>query len=150
MTWCHPCPGSVLGDRYGQRILSGHPDWHNGIDFKHCAGFPVVAPVDCVVIGGTTWDGKPAAETHTPNGNSVILEGGGVRIALLHLERKMPLALGQHLRSGEVVGVVGNTGFSFGPHLHMSVTDLTWHYLDPLSLSELAAVILTTPGAPTC
>lgn len=149
MNWCHPVPGSVLGDRYGQRILNGHPDWHNGIDFKHCEGFPVVAPVDCTVIGGTAWDGLPPETTKTPNGNSVILEGGGYRFAMLHMEHKTPLHIGQRLQGGGVLGAVGNTGFSFGPHCHMSVTDLAWHYLDPLSVPELAAVILPREN-PAC
>ena len=145
MTWCHPCPGSELGDRYGQRILNGHPDWHNGVDFKKCAGMPVVAPCDGELIGETEWDGKPPAQTTTPNGNSLILEGNGLRFAFLHMERKTAHK-GQHVKAGDVLGVVGNTGFSFGPHLHLSVTDLHWHYLDPLS-TPLGAIVEPPPVA---
>lgn len=73
-------------------------------------------------------------------GNYVVLESGGVFIALCHLKRgSVCVRPGQRVRSGEVVGACGNSGNSTEPHLHVQAMDSQ----DP---SRAAGSPITFPG----
>jgi Peptidase family M23 len=86
-------------------------------------GLPVIAPCNGVVIAAV--DGLPdmpvpeVDETHLA-GNHVILRCGGLDILLGHFHQgSVRVAVGQSLRTGDAVAVVGNSGSSSEPHLHI-------------------------------
>ena len=87
---------------------------HKGVDFKTPVGTAVHATFDGTVER-KNWNFRG-------NGNSVEIHesGGQGRNALyLHLsEIPRTLAIGQHVKKGEVIARSGNTGHSFAPHLH--------------------------------
>lgn len=113
----HPSVWPVRGwmtSRFGYRN-SPHGEGrrlHAGIDIAASRGTVVVAPSDAHVV----WAGY-----HSAYGNLVILDHGyGLSSKYAHLSR-VHVRVGQRLASGDLVGRVGSTGRSTGPHLHFEV-----------------------------
>ena len=85
---------------------------HEGTDIAAPQGTPVWAPNRGVVA----WTGPL-----TIRGNVVILDHGfGVFTAFYHLDR-IDVASGDEVVAGDVIGTIGSTGLSTGPHLHWEV-----------------------------
>jgi murein DD-endopeptidase MepM/ murein hydrolase activator NlpD len=83
--------------------------YHAGQDLGADKGVPVMAPMTSTVV---------LAEPLDVRGNAMILDHGlGVLTGFWHLSR-IDVAVGQTVGRGEVVGLVGNSGLSTGPHLH--------------------------------
>lgn len=83
--------------------------YHTGQDFAANTGTPVYAVADGTILGGM---GFPAA------GTSLVLSfGQSEEAAYWHLSSTNVVA-GQKVKAGDKIGEVGNTGNSFGPHLH--------------------------------
>ncbi|MGP7794942.1 M23 family metallopeptidase [Sphingomonas sp. CLY1604] len=120
-----PATGRISGLFGAQRIYRGEPgSYHSGIDIARPTGTPVAAPADGVVI-------LAADHPFTLEGNLLMIDHGhGLNSAFLHLSR-IDVAVGDHVRQGQVIGAVGASGRATGPHLHWS---LRWHdaRLDPL------------------
>lgn len=90
------------------------PDYyHRGLDYASPTGSPVVAPADgTVALVGTVSAGFRV------HGNTVGIDHGqGVTSILLHLN-SIKVKEGDFVTAGQVVGTVGSTGASTGPHLH--------------------------------
>jgi len=91
---------------------SSDSETHLGLDIQGMFGAPVHAPADGVVI---------FAGRKSDYGNLIILDhGNGVTTRLGHLSR-IRATLGRAVTKGEVVGYVGMTGRTTGPHLHYEV-----------------------------
>jgi murein DD-endopeptidase MepM/ murein hydrolase activator NlpD len=83
--------------------------YHTGQDFGADAGTPVMAPITGTVV---------LAEPLQVRGQAIILDHGlGVLTAYWHLSQ-IDVTVGQLVAKGEIIGLVGNTGLSTGPHLH--------------------------------
>lgn len=83
--------------------------YHAGHDFSADAGAPVLAPSTGTVV---------LAEPLQVRGKAVILDHGlGVFSGYWHLS-KIKVTVGQRVGQGEVIGLVGSSGLSTGPHLH--------------------------------
>jgi hypothetical protein len=98
--------------------------FHSGIDIARPTGTVVLAPADGVVV-------LVADHPFTMEGNLLMLDHGmGLGSAFLHLSR-IDVHLGDHIRQGQPIGLVGMTGRVTGPHLHWS---LRWQdaRLDPM------------------
>lgn len=90
-------------------------DFHSGIDLPAAAGTPVLSPVD-----GTVTAVGPAL---TGYGIVVFVQDIEGRTHLFaHTQEGLHPAVGTVVRRGDVLGQVGSTGASTGPHLHYSVT----------------------------
>ena len=102
---------SIFGS---QRILNGVPkNPHNGIDIAVPTGTPVKAMSDGEVI--------LSADDFYYAGNFIILDHGqGLNSMYLHLNESL-VKKGQFVKKGEIIGKVGTTGRSTGPHLHWTV-----------------------------
>ncbi|MEO6722301.1 MAG: peptidoglycan DD-metalloendopeptidase family protein [Ferruginibacter sp.] len=103
-----------IASGYGYRIhpIYGIPKMHNGLDFTATQGTPVYATGD-----GTIKE----AEFGSGFGNSIIINHGyGYETLYGHLVR-MKVRPGQRVKRGEVIGWVGSTGASTGPHCHYEV-----------------------------
>ena len=82
---------------------------HNGLDFKASYGAPIFAATDGVV----TYAGRKGGF-----GNYVKLQhGGGIATGYAHMSR-IAVNSGGRVRRGQIIGYVGSTGLSTGPHLH--------------------------------
>jgi murein DD-endopeptidase MepM/ murein hydrolase activator NlpD len=122
-----PVDGGRLTSVFGsQRVLNGVPKSpHNGLDIAAPKGTPVHAMADGVV--------QIAGDNFYYNGNFVLLDHGqGLNSVYLHM-RKLNVKTGQKVKKGDVLGWVGTTGRSTGPHLHWGVQ---WYKkrIDPQSL----------------
>lgn len=82
---------------------------HSGMDFRARHGTPIVAVTDGRVSSAGRAGGC---------GIAVRLDhGGGLSTRYCHMSR-MAVRSGQEVRRGQVIGYVGSTGLSTGPHLH--------------------------------
>ena len=105
-----PVPGAVTSN-FGMRRhpILGYRRMHAGIDFKARYGTPIVAVSDGRVSSAGRSGGC---------GIAVRLEhGGGLSTRYCHMSR-MAVASGMQVRRGQVIGYVGSSGLSTGPHLH--------------------------------
>lgn len=121
-----PVTGRISTLFGSQRIYANGEagSYHSGIDIARPTGTVVLAPADGVVV-------LVADYPFTLEGNLLMLDHGmGLGSAFLHLSR-IDVRVGDHVRQGEPIGLVGMTGRATGPHLHWS---LRWQdaRLDPL------------------
>jgi murein DD-endopeptidase MepM/ murein hydrolase activator NlpD len=106
-----PVGGSVT-DRYGWRILNGVRDFHTGIDIAAPMGTRIRAPK----AGRVVWVGWRRGL----GGTVEIEHEQGFSTVYAHLSY-YATEVGRRVEEGEVVGFVGSTGFSTGPHLHYEI-----------------------------
>jgi murein DD-endopeptidase MepM/ murein hydrolase activator NlpD len=91
---------------------NGAPEHHDGMDIGSPPGTPVEAPAAGSVV---------EASSQGDFGKHVMLDhGNGVRSLYGHLKR-VDVKVGQRVAKGQVIGLVGSTGRSTGPHLHYEV-----------------------------
>jgi murein DD-endopeptidase MepM/ murein hydrolase activator NlpD len=103
---------------------------HLGVDLKAELGTNIVAPNDgkVIIADGTS--------LHPNYGNVIVIQhNNGLRSFYAHLD-SFKVAVGDRVKQGDVIGQVGVTGKSTGPHLHMEVI-LDKTHLDPLNFITL-------------
>lgn len=151
-----PVIGGHITSGFGMRRhpILGYSRLHAGIDFGAAYGSPIYAVSDGTVS---------FAGWHGGHGNYVRLEhGGGFGTGYGHMSR-IAVAPGTHVRAGQVIGYVGSTGLSTGPHLHyelyrngapvdpMTVSFTVINRVDPAELAaykaRLTQMKAITPGA---
>ncbi|MFO1254676.1 MAG: M23 family metallopeptidase [Sphingomonadaceae bacterium] len=110
----NPLENAALTSSYGMRIhpVLGGRRAHKGVDLAQPAGTPVYATADGVIS---------KAEWFSSYGLFISLEhGGNIQTRYGHLSR-LNVAAGQQVHKGDLIGYVGSTGRSTGPHLHYEV-----------------------------
>jgi murein DD-endopeptidase MepM/ murein hydrolase activator NlpD len=108
-----PVAGRVSSS-FGMRMhpLLGFLRMHKGIDIGAPWGSPIRAAMDGIVA---------SAGRNAGYGNFVkLLHDGGLATGYGHMSR-MAVAPGSRVQAGQVIGYVGSTGLSTGPHLHWEV-----------------------------
>jgi murein DD-endopeptidase MepM/ murein hydrolase activator NlpD len=116
----NPCPGAYISSTFGYRDFdSSH---HNGLDLAAAEGTPTyAADAGTVVIAG--WSNSA--------GNWVVINhGNGIVTKYMH-HSAITVVAGQTVTKGQQIGYVGNTGNSFGAHLHFQV-EVNGTAVDPL------------------
>ncbi len=114
----------LYGNGFGWRKdpFTGMRDFHQGVDIVASPGSRVVAPADGVVMQVGPNGGL---------GNSILISHGyGLMTRYGHLQA-FNVKAGQKVRRGDVIGFVGSTGRSTGPHLHYEVV-LHQRNVDPV------------------
>jgi murein DD-endopeptidase MepM/ murein hydrolase activator NlpD len=109
---------------FGRRVspFTGKDTMHGGVDITAPLRTPVVAPA----AGTVAFAGHEAGL-----GNTVTISHGyGMRTIYGHMD-KVRVKTGQNLRRGELIGWVGNSGLSTGPHLHYEI-EVSGVAVDPL------------------
>ncbi|MBO1299552.1 MULTISPECIES: lysozyme family protein [unclassified Enterococcus] len=115
---------------FGTRVLGGVQEFHRGIDFGHPQGTPIKAIADGVVI---------ASEYHYSWGNYVRIEHANGYCSLYAHNVSNNVKVGDQVKQGDIIGHVGNTGNSFGAHLHLEIS--TSRDLSIASLLDPAEVL---------
>ena len=119
-----PLRSRALSDRYGMRTdpFSKKKAFHGGLDFKAKRGTPVYAPADGIVrIASRKYGFGLLVELQHGRGffpgkkKSVRY-----RTRFAHLS-KIEVRRGQKIKRGDLIGLVGSTGRSTGPHLHYEI-----------------------------
>ncbi len=104
--------------------ILGYVRMHSGVDFGAPYGSPIYAASDGVVAYAAHKGGY---------GNFVqVNHGGGLATGYGHMSR-FAIALGQRVRQGQIIGYVGSSGLSTGPHLHYELYQ-NGHPINPLSI----------------
>lgn len=102
-----------VSSNYGYRVhpIAGYRKMHQGMDFAASTGTPIIAPADGVVVEARRWGGY---------GNWIrVRHSNGLETGYAHLSRfASGMRAGQRITQGQVIGYVGSTGNSTGPHLH--------------------------------
>ena len=110
--WVNPCPSyyGVTNEFAWAGAWDGN--YHNGIDLGAASGAPIVSsgPGTVTFVG---WYGT--------GGNAVIVShGNGIRTIYMHMSSQAA-TVGQQVSAGDLIGYVGSTGYSTGPHLHFQI-----------------------------
>jgi murein DD-endopeptidase MepM/ murein hydrolase activator NlpD len=126
-TYKWPLPGYSAGDTFGWRL---HPilnvnKWHAGEDIGAPSGTPILAADSGTVITANSGNYGGGYGNYV-----VISHGNGVTTLYAH-QSAIAVSLGQSVTQGSVIGYVGSTGLSTGPHLHFEVR-VTGVATDPL------------------
>ncbi|MEW6226501.1 MAG: peptidoglycan DD-metalloendopeptidase family protein [Bacillota bacterium] len=116
-----PCPGDVRSP-FGYRAdpFTGAKRFHTGVDIANQEGTPVRAAASGIVVW-TGWAGD--------YGKRVVVDHGSFRTAYAHLGQIL-VRPGREVKGGDVIGLMGSTGRSTGPHLHFEVI-VNGRYIDP-------------------
>jgi len=111
-----PIDGARLSSRFGTRKhpILGYRRAHKGVDFAASRGTPIKAAGDGVV---------ERADRYGSFGNYIrIRHANGYKTAYAHLKGfRRGVRKGKRVRQGDIIGYVGTTGRSTGPHLHYEV-----------------------------
>ena len=109
-----PIANAPLVSRYGFRIdpISGNVGFHPGIDISAPQGTPIRASAAGTVVVAGSQGGY---------GNAVILDHGDSLSTLYGHMVSVGVKPGQQVAAGDVIGFVGSTGISTGPHVHFEV-----------------------------
>ena len=125
-----PVDNAIITGVYGsQRILNGIPKWpHYGLDFAQKKGTPIKAMNNGIV----TLAEKDIFYT----GATLIFDHGhGISTLYMHMD-KIFVHIGDHVKRGDIIGTVGSSGRSTGPHLDVR---LNWFgtRLDPATILNI-------------
>ena len=91
---------------------------HNGLDFRASVGTPVMAALTGTVEGTGNTDATRGCYSY---GKWVLLKhGNGLSTLYAHLS-EIKVSEGEQVKTGQVIGFSGNTGYATGPHLHFTV-----------------------------
>ena len=121
-----PVDGIISGVYGSQRILNGKPKWpHYGIDIAAKQGTEIKASGSGIVT-------MSESDLYYTGGTIIMDHGHGISTIYSHLEKLM-VKVGDKIEQGEIIGTVGSTGRSTGPHLDFRVN---WFQtrLDPMSI----------------
>ena len=109
-----PIKKGWMSSRFGRRTdpFSGHVAWHAGVDFAGKDGSDIVA----VASGVVTWSGERYGY-----GNLVeINHGNGFKTRYGHCKESL-VKVGDVVKKGQIVALMGSSGRSTGPHVHFEV-----------------------------
>jgi murein DD-endopeptidase MepM/ murein hydrolase activator NlpD len=136
-----PVSTGYISSPFGERIdpFTGGDEFHEGIDFAA----PMGTPIHAVAAGVVTWAGPRGGY-----GNMVQIDhGDGYSTRYGHAE-KILVHVGETVRRGDVIALVGDTGRSTGPHVHFEVL-LHGREINPAAFIRLhaSATVLRTAAA---
>ena len=114
------------GFGYRRHPILGYSKMHTGVDWANRIGTPIVAAGNGTVIKAE-WDSGYGRRIEVQHNNGYVT-------AYSHLSRfGGGIAPGARVRQGQVIGYLGNTGLSTGPHLHYEVI-VNGHFVDPMKI----------------
>jgi murein DD-endopeptidase MepM/ murein hydrolase activator NlpD len=109
-----PVPGAPMTQRFGPSVdpFTGAGGFHPGVDFGAPTGTPIHAAGDGLVA---------FAGVESGYGNyTCINHGNGIATCYAH-QSLLLVKVGDQVKQGQVIGLIGSTGYSTGPHLHFEV-----------------------------
>ena len=123
--WVCPVPYYTLTSPFGMRVhpISGRWKMHNGVDLALPQGEPIYAAKS----------GKVTVTSYQAGGAGYyvsINHGDGFSSIYMHMTHYI-VAPGQYVNAGQVIGYVGSTGGSTGPHLHFGIA-YNGTYINPM------------------
>lgn len=125
--FCNPCPEGTLSSGFGYRDFDS--SFHKGIDLAASEGTPYYAAESGTVIYAT-YDGGYNGGA----GNWIVISHGNGLVTKYMHSSAVYVSVGEYVTRGQNIGAVGNTGDSYGAHLHFQVelngsAVSPWNYL---------------------
>lgn len=114
-TYIRPLPGYSPGSAYGWRM---HPIYH---EMRFHAGEDIGAPSGTPILAADSGMATVIADNGNGYGNYIMINHGGGRVTLYAHMSAFAISNGATVSQGQVIGYVGSTGNSTGPHLHFEV-----------------------------
>ena len=113
VTLCKPITGSyTITSRVGGRRLSGNYENHPGLDIAIATGTAIKASAGGIVTKAGWYGGY---------GKCIIIQStSNLNIIYGHCSA-INVSVGQRVAQGQIIGKVGSTGYSTGPHLHFEI-----------------------------
>jgi murein DD-endopeptidase MepM/ murein hydrolase activator NlpD len=123
----------------GPNCEASQPWFHDGLDLAAWPGGPVRATLTGTVTFAGADDAGPRCGEHQGYGLGVVIDNGNNwQVLFAHLA-EVEVVIGQQVEPDTIIGVVGDTGCTSGPHLHFSLKH-NGRLVDPLKyLPELGA-----------
>ena len=114
-------PKAEVSSHYGKRKdpIDGKMKFHRGVDVKAPKGTPIYAPADAEVY---------AADVSEGYGKHVKLRFNKEWYGKFAQMSEIKVVEGQRVRAGDVIGLVGSSGRSTGPHVHIEIFGPSTHY----------------------
>ena len=124
-----PTNGGTISSAYGGRTgpIAGGYDWHPGVDIAVDFGTPIYASA-MGTVEQAGWNGGYGRYVRLDHGN-------GYESAYGHMSG-IAVVPGQVVRKGEIIGFVGSSGYSTGPHVHFEVL-VDGSTIDPMYMLNL-------------
>ena len=122
--WLKPCSYTRVTSPFGYRWhpVTGEWSMHKGVDLNGAKGSPIYASRSGTVT---------IATYHKTAGNYVTINhGDGYSSVYMHMTHYV-VEVGDYVKAGEVIGYVGSTGRSTGPHLHFGIS-YNGSYVNPM------------------
>jgi murein DD-endopeptidase MepM/ murein hydrolase activator NlpD len=113
-TLYYPVASPHKSQGYGKATWTKQYSFHNGIDFSDSVGTPIIAAGDGRVLA-TGNNGKYAY------GKWIAIDHGNGLVTMYGHLSSQKVSKGTSVKRGDVIGLMGNTGFSTGPHVHFTV-----------------------------
>ena len=123
--WIRPCSYSYVSSSFGYRKhpVTGEWSMHKGVDLVAPKGTPIYASRSGYVT---------IATYHSTAGNYVTINHqDGYTSVYMHMTHDV-VSVGQYVKAGELIGYVGSTGRSTGPHLHFGIA-YKGEYVNPMN-----------------
>jgi murein DD-endopeptidase MepM/ murein hydrolase activator NlpD len=123
-----PIAEGILRSGFGYRRhpILGYSKMHTGVDWANRIGTPIVSAGNGTILKAE-WDSGYGRRIEVQHTNGYVT-------AYSHLSRfGGGMSPGARVRQGQVIGYLGNTGLSTGPHLHYEVI-VNGHFVDPMKI----------------
>lgn len=122
-----PIPGyKNITSKFGSRFhpILGYNKFHSGIDIPAPKNTLIIAVNGGLIIKATY---------NIAYGNYIMIDHGGGKVTLYAHMTKFFVKNGDKIKKGSIIGTVGSTGWSTGPHLHFEVIQ-NGEYINPMRL----------------
>ena len=132
----YPVNNHIITSPYGERVLQGKKQFHNGIDFISRDDNRVFSIADGIVVYDMDdYDHlKRWIDLKHSAGNYMIIQhhigNEDYYVRYLHLEYNLKQK-GESVKIGELIGKYGDYGISYGAHLHIDCYNIEWKQIDP-------------------
>jgi murein DD-endopeptidase MepM/ murein hydrolase activator NlpD len=145
MKICKPIELGVITSGFGERLLNGKKDFHFGIDIA-VVGNPPNIPIFAAKDGIIKWVDKTRVYSPKTGEGSFgcvvyVLGQDGWYSMYPHMDSiDTSSMIGVYVKAGTKLGIMGNTGYSFGQHLHYQerkTMDKSGESRNPIDIVEL-------------
>ncbi len=123
-----------ISSPYGERNLNGTIEFHKGVDFVGVNNKEIISPIHGVVKSSTMIIDKSNKTWQW--GNYIRIDSlDDYKLFFCHLSNRL-VDVGQMVNKGDIIGIEGNTGYSFGSHCHFEVRTKDNISINPINYLE--------------
>ncbi len=117
-----PVANPIITQRFGYTAFAAsgayNGNQHNGLDLGAPVGTPIYAPLSGRVRSVGNTDIVPGCYSW---GKWILIDHPNGLSSMFAHQSQVAVSVGQEVKTGDIVGYVGNTGYSTGPHLHYTL-----------------------------